>query len=86
MLYLDFQTLYEYGAWLGGNDIDVEDEWRWVTSGDLVIWTNWDQSAIEPNGGRSENCMLMYVDETRFDWVDTDCEHDDAALCEFACV
>ena len=82
MLCSDFQALYADGAWLGGNDIDVEGEWRWVTSGDLVTWTTWGDT--EPNGGTSENCVILYP---AGDWNDWGCQHASAlAVCEFACI
>ena len=72
---------------IGGSDVDVEDEWRWMTSGELVTWTAWHVwpgGSTEPNGETHENCMLL----SEFGgWYDVSCgSHVDAAICEFSCV
>jgi hypothetical protein len=42
-------------VWLGGNDISVEGQWKWI-SGENSTYTNWDLTVgNEPNGSTQDN-------------------------------
>ena len=43
-------------VWLGGNDIDVEGTWIWIT-GEPFSYTNWNIG--EPNNSGGEDCLEM---------------------------
>jgi len=79
-------------AWIGYNDIDGEDAWRWVAVGagnvgPSPLYENWRED--EPNNNRSctlgfcsgpgEDCGQLYDDGT---WNDAKCDNSLAYLCE----
>ena len=43
---------------LGMTDTADEGQWVWDSDGSPVTWTNW--IFEEPNGGRGENCVMMF--------------------------
>ena len=69
-------------AWLGGSDIEVDQEWRWSASPKNGLfykgeydninrsfgYTNW--SGGEPNGGTGENCLQF---SSGGSWNDLNC-------------
>merc|ERR1719427_2434639 len=65
-------------CWIGLNDIDADEEWRWE-DGSIVDYFAW--ASGEPNGAGSEFCVLMY----RWyggRWIDVSCDSTEAvALC-----
>lgn len=63
--------------WLGGNDIDTEGTFRWVT-GEYFAYSNW--APGEPNNGKSnQDYMQMYENGT---WDDLD-EMSRSFVCEW---
>ena len=35
------KTITQIFRWLGGSDAELEDDWRWVGSGNAFDYTNW---------------------------------------------
>ncbi|CAG0881683.1 unnamed protein product [Cyprideis torosa] len=66
-------------VWVGGQDLGEETEWRWVSSGLLFAFSDW--QAGQPEGGTRENCLLLRcVNDYR--WNDVDCSYRYPILCE----
>jgi C-type mannose receptor len=42
--------------WVGGNDLQVEGEWKWFTSNEKVTYSTW-HPGNPSNSGGNENCM-----------------------------
>ena len=85
-----FETAAEYDAirqqipeafplFIGLNDHDVEGEWRWEHSGQLLgAYSSF--SLYEPNGGLLENCIRI----RNHTWADTPCNKPfQGFLCEY---
>lgn len=50
-------STHKVGHWIGGNDIEVEGKWVWIT-GESFDYTNWDNA--EPNnGGGVEDYLVL---------------------------
>lgn len=67
--------------WIGANDQEVEGQWRWAATRNLLSYTHWNHN--EPNNGNGdEHCAVMlWV----FNWVwnDARCKYDRACyVCE----
>ena len=59
--------------WVGANDLAVDGVWVWE---DGIAWgsyTGWATDSSEPNGGSSENCVMMYKSEKPGLWNDASC-------------
>jgi len=68
-------------VWMGGNDIDVEGVWVWI-SGEALVYNNWrdgEPNNADPDGG--ENCMII-EGEIGGTWDDRRCTRAYASLCE----
>lgn len=66
--------------WIGGNDIDAEGQWRWVTSGNPLTFTDW--APGEPNNtGGNEDCLLL-LPNTAYQWNDATCSTRSLYICE----
>jgi hypothetical protein len=66
-------------VWVGGNDIDIEMTWVWIT-GEPMTYSNW--RAGEPNNaGDGEDCMII-EGELGGTWDDRPCDRQYAYLCE----
>ncbi|KJU87798.1 secreted protein containing C-type lectin domain protein [Candidatus Magnetobacterium bavaricum] len=52
-----FETFFGNSYWIGLNDMANEGKYVW-SDGKNYTYMNWDKN--EPNGGRSENCLVMY--------------------------
>lgn len=68
-------------VWMGGNDIDTEGVWVWIT-GEALIYDNWrdgEPNNADPDGG--ENCMII-EGELNGTWDDRRCTRAYAYLCE----
>ncbi|XP_038076352.1 C-type mannose receptor 2-like [Patiria miniata] len=46
------------GYWIGQNDREQEADWRYTSSGQCPVYLNWRND--QPNGGREQNCMVMF--------------------------
>jgi hypothetical protein len=57
-------------VWLGGNDIDVEGTWAWIT-GEAWAYTNWNGG--EPNNSGNEDCLHMRAGASN--WNDLPCSN-----------
>ena len=68
-------------TWIGLDDIDEEDTFRWRSSGQQLTWNNW--KSDEPNdpvGG--EDCVLADI-QNDFVWMDAPCMFNiPTAICE----
>ena len=67
--------------WVGANDLAVDGVWVWE---DGIAWgsyTGWATDSSEPNGGSSENCVMMYKSENPGLWNDASC----SAMLHFVC-
>ena len=67
--------------WVGANDLAVAGVWVWE---DGIAWgsyTGWATDSSEPNGGSSENCVMMYKSEKPGLWNDASC----SAMLHFVC-
>ncbi len=69
--------------WAGGNDLAVEDDWRWPDGSLVSNYTNWHSG--EPNNsagaGTQEDCIHLnrFADYT---WNDNDCDYASYYICE----
>uniref|UniRef100_A0A671L6F5 C-type lectin domain-containing protein n=1 Tax=Sinocyclocheilus anshuiensis TaxID=1608454 RepID=A0A671L6F5_9TELE len=60
------------GVWIGLNDRDVEDTWKWVDGSKMTSMSS------EPNGHTKENCALAYASG----WIDHGCHKEFKWICE----
>ena len=68
-------------AWIGGNDVGQEREWRWV-DGSTFRWTKWYPG--EPNNsGGNEHCMELVGDAwVKNVWNDQSCDEQFMSICK----
>ena len=79
--YLHFLHRNQERGWIGYNDLKQEGKWTWANpQGGCKKFTNWNGG--EPNGGRGENCGMMYRDHGGR-WNDIPCHLKMAPICEF---
>ena len=73
-------VVYIPGAyWIGGHDIEVEGQFRWIYSGKELVYTNWGNN--EPgNASETENCISTHYSNHK--WLDDDCAASHYYLCE----
>ena len=67
--------------WVGANDLAVDGVWVWE---DGIAWGSYTGSATdssEPNGGSSENCVMIYKSKKPGLWNDASC----SAMLHFVC-
>ena len=76
-----YETLLHTFFWTSGTDDDVENQWVWGNSGVRIAdnYQNWAHG--EPNGGVSENCLVLsgFPD---YSWLDIDCNASLYFICE----
>jgi hypothetical protein len=66
-------------SWIGLNDMDVEEVWRWAGSNQLLgRYVNWDCN--QPDGYHYHNCAYLTNNTKWNDWLCD--EHKWAYLCE----
>jgi len=74
------------GCWLGGNDADVEGEWRWVTN-ENWDYSNWDSGEPNDGLGRGQDHLHMYTSPGKSGrWDDAGPNYDNAMfnfICEW---
>ncbi|XP_060079244.1 perlucin-like [Ylistrum balloti] len=69
--------------WLGGADIFVEGDWRWVYSDQRFNYTKWYPG--EPNSYHSqkEDCLIVAIRQNReYRWDDRPCKEQNNFICE----
>ncbi|XP_045180015.2 C-type lectin domain family 4 member M-like isoform X2 [Mercenaria mercenaria] len=62
--------------WVGGNDLQVEGQWKWATSNEDVQFTAWGHHPS--NSNRNENCMEI----AGLTWNDNQCDRSQRYICE----
>ncbi|XP_022081683.1 macrophage mannose receptor 1-like [Acanthaster planci] len=67
------------GYWIGQNDREQEDDWRYISSGQCPVYLNWENG--QPNGDRLQNCMVMFK-RPRGEFEDKDCSETYYSLCK----
>ena len=75
-------------VWIGATDRAEEGEWRWI-HGKQLSYTDWGKKKStkkvnqksQPNGGRKENCLGMFVS---WGWVDRPWEASMPFLCQYS--
>ena len=77
-----FYLLYRdnNGYWIGQNDRQQEDVWRYTASTECPVYHNWDSQ--QPNGGREQNCLVM-LKKSSGKFQDKACNGNFNALCKF---
>jgi len=70
------RTLVNTDAWIGLDDLTIENTFRWVT-GATSSYRRFNTS--EPNNNNGEDCVYVRSDGT---WNDTACEDSKRVLCE----
>merc|ERR1712126_67042 len=74
--------------WHSGNDINVEGVWRYNNPGDLILWTPiwWFSKGTigTPDGGRSQNCLLVNLSNNADagKWSDYTCHTPQHYVCQ----
>jgi len=70
--------------WHSGNDIKEEGVWRYNTYGDLINWTPIWGGYENPDGGRAENCLDIYLSNEKYagKWSDFGCSSSFHYICE----
>lgn len=73
--------VYSFVAfWLGGNDIAVEGEFRWASTGMKIIEFDW--GGTEPNNaGGNEHCLDI-LRTISYKWNDAVCSAQLRVICE----
>ena len=67
------------GYWIGGHDIEVEGQFKWVNSGNELVYTNWGRN--QPgNASVTENCISIHYFNHK--WFDDECSASHYYLCE----
>lgn len=64
--------------WTGANDLQVEGEWVWLSTGEPVTMDFW--AAGEPNGVSNENCMEIVSGQ----YNDDRCDKPQRYICEIS--
>ena len=71
---------------MGGNDISREGQFKWVSNGQILNFTDWYND--EPNNSgpaKNEDCIHMrkrQVGKTEYKWNDISCEDSNHYICE----
>ncbi|XP_071944844.1 C-type mannose receptor 2-like [Antedon mediterranea] len=67
-------------AFIGLNDIEMENSWRWIADDTILTEIGFqDWASGEPNGDSDENCVTM---KTSGQWKDVSCDSKNRAICE----
>ena len=68
--------------WIGINDIDVEDKWVYSSSGQAVLYINWQLN--EPDDyDQSEDCVSGgWIQDIPSPWYDRNCNDSHRVVCE----
>ncbi|XP_069122343.1 perlucin-like protein [Argopecten irradians] len=72
---------YKHGSyWLGGSDVFVEGDWRWMNTNQRFNYTNWQQE--QPSNLPGYDCVGAHSDDYSFRWRDYDCTEKHKYICE----
>ena len=66
--------------WIGGNDIEIEGQYVWVT-GEPITWTYWGQGQPSLGGGSNDCIQFRRFSDVQSEWNDRDCD----ILLRFVC-
>jgi len=82
------RDLKQCDFWIGANDEKAENDWRWVSNGDPITYSNWRPNEPNNGGGRNkgdgnEHCaMMLWV--FSWAWNDASCKNENACyICEY---
>ena len=65
-------------VWIGGTDEDIEDTWKWSSTGTVLSYRNW--ASGEPNNKGGEHCLQ--TKNEKGEWNDEDCNDPWWYVCE----
>ncbi|XP_011428425.3 type-2 ice-structuring protein isoform X1 [Magallana gigas] len=65
--------------WIGGSDMLVEGEWEWMTSHNLVTFTDW--ASGEPDDFLNQDCLDIKT-SAHYHWNDSPCSYLHWFICE----
>ncbi|KAJ8316326.1 hypothetical protein KUTeg_006340 [Tegillarca granosa] len=68
------------GIWLDGNDIKNEGKWIWSNNNTPIHPTYWHHG--EPNGKRTENCLMISGSGDSWKWFDDSCKRSHYYVCQ----
>lgn len=69
-------------AWTGGNDLDIEGQYRWHHSNTLLSYTNWyptEPSLAVPKNALDRDCIDVLRNGQ---WNDQSCSFQNSVICE----
>jgi hypothetical protein len=70
--------------WMGANDIRSEGQFKWVSNGQGLVFTDWYR--LEPNNAdKNEDCVQMRKTlggKTEYKWNDLACADSNHYICE----
>ncbi|CAL8338531.1 unnamed protein product [Arctogadus glacialis] len=80
---MDFISRYDAGGyiWLGATDEASEGLWRWV-DGTVLSADNPSWRRGKPDGGKENNCLRRFREESNLNWTDESCEAEKRGFCE----
>merc|ERR1712012_554654 len=86
---LDYAHTMGYNEifWHSANDKESEGVWR-QADGTLLSWSPWWSASKDyqgaPNGGKTENCAFVHLDESTYagQWQDALCTNEHYYVCE----
>ncbi|XP_060067997.1 perlucin-like protein [Ylistrum balloti] len=65
--------------WIDGNDLEIENVWRWIKTGQTITFTDW--APGEPNAAENDNCLNLWG-KSGFRYADNPCEEHYNYVCE----
>lgn len=79
---LNLLTKYDLkNAWIGGNDLAAEDEYRWM-NGTEISEMFWSPAAYDQRGG-GQDCMAITSDSRHpVNWIDHECKNSYPYICQ----
>ena len=67
--------------WIGLSDELLEGDWKWESTGNTVVYTDWGPGQPSNGGGSGEDCACLYAD-INYHWNDAPCNFNHRPLCE----
>merc|ERR1712179_817686 len=68
-----------HNFWTGGNDIEQESVWRWITSRKPITFFDWAPNQPSNNHHR-QDCVVIHL--SNHQWHDFDCRAENFFICE----